>query len=77
MARCVHETLIPVYNPFVDTHVGGPMSYFTETHWVCGCHKSWHCGMGCPAPKLKVQCSYYRPESVANWIPEKTEDRNA
>lgn len=73
MAKCVHEALIPMYNPFSNPFSSGTAADVTEPRWVCICWASTHLGLECTNSELKVRCCHYRPESVTNRMPEKTE----
>lgn len=73
MARCIHEIVAPIYNPFSNPFSDGTTINIAELRCVCGCLVSPHYGMKCADLELKVRCLYYKPESVVNHLPDRTE----
>lgn len=69
MARCIHEVMIPIYNPFSNPFSSGTTTGITELRSVCGRSTSLFQGMECQG----IRCSHYKPESVVNRLPNKTE----
>ena len=76
MAKCVHEIAVPasVCNPFRNPFTGGATADgIEELFWVCGHPMSTSRMVECSDPGWKLRCCYYKPESVVNRMPERTE----
>lgn len=73
MARCVYEALITIRIPFSNPFSRRAATDDIKLHWICGCWESINRGMECTNPELKVRCCHYKPESVVNQLPDRTE----
>lgn len=73
MARCIHEVMIPMYNPFSNPFSSETTATITELRCVCGCLRSMRHGMECTDLMFKIHCYSYKPESVVNQLPNRTE----
>lgn len=59
MARCIHEVMIPMYNPFSNPFSSETTATITALRCVCGCLRSMRHGMECTDPVFKIHCCSY------------------